>query len=167
MGIRLDASFAIPCCVLPFLFSRPCRVMPVLAFGIGLLPGLIILSVTNYLKFGVMSPLSYGGLIAPRWYFAFVPVSMMVVIIAWLLSWSPIQTHIFQYRKSAVFVLLGMILVVLMMPSARHAIRKYAHHVYQIVIDLRVRPWYLWEPSLSRSPGGGMVYADGLKKSFS
>ncbi len=58
VGVRLDTIFALPAMLLPFVFAHPWRPRPAVVLSAGLLPGLIVLSVINYLKFGTISPFS-------------------------------------------------------------------------------------------------------------
>ncbi len=59
-GIRLDSIFVLPCFIFFFFFLKPWRPRLALAVFIGALPCLSILSATNYAKFGILFPLSYG-----------------------------------------------------------------------------------------------------------
>ena len=60
-SIRTDTALTFPALVLPLLFARPCRFREVLIMVLGSLPGLTIAGFCNYIKFGDLSPFSYGG----------------------------------------------------------------------------------------------------------
>jgi len=60
IGIRLDVTLALPCLMVPYLFTGRRRLATVLAIPLGTVPALAVLSATNHLKFGTWSPFSYG-----------------------------------------------------------------------------------------------------------
>ena len=172
VGVRLDTIFALPAVLLPFLFVHPWRPRAGLAVCVGLLPGLAVLAATNHVKFGTLSPFSYGvsgadgaasGMTA---YLPVVASGLVVVIGAWVAT-RPWGRRLIESKGSA--VALGATILcalVLLTPQGWSLTAKVASGAYQLLIDLRVRDLAIEEGGLTRGPGGGMVYLSSLKKSL-
>lgn len=173
VGIRLDSIFVLPCLIIPFLFLKPWRPWLALAVCIGALPGLSVLSATNYAKFGVLSLLSYGrsiegsmGLSEIKRYLPFAGVGIVTFVTLWVLTRYPVASGLKRYKHSAIIAAVLLIVVLAMVPQVRNTVGKPLNGAYQLIIDLRIRDLGIKEGGLSRSAGGGMVYIGGLKKSL-
>lgn len=172
-GIRLDSIFVVPCFIFLFLFVKPWRPRLALAVCIGTLPGLLILSATNYVKFGVLSPLSYGrsfesslGILEIKPYLPFAGLIAFAIIILWVLRRYPLGATLRRYKRSVIIMIILLIITLAMSPMPRKTFKKPLNGAYQLIVDLRVRDLDIKEGGLSRSQGGGMVYLGGLKKSL-
>jgi 4-amino-4-deoxy-L-arabinose transferase-like glycosyltransferase len=173
VGIRLDSIFVLPCLIIPFLFLKPWRPWLALAVCIGALPGLSILSATNYVKFGVLSLLSYGrsiessmGLSEIKRYLPFAGLGIVTFVILWVLTRYPVASGLKRYKRPAIIAAILLIVVLAMIPQVRNTVGKPLNGAYQLIVDLRIRDLDIKEGGLSRSQGGGMVYIHGLKKSL-
>jgi hypothetical protein len=169
-GVHLSVFFAFPVLVLILLFARPRSWRLVTAAFLTTLPGLALLSATNYSKFGTLSPFSYGSVkghtsgVGP--YVPFVILGLMALGSVWL--WlQPRFREIFAKRLwlslSLVLLLAG---IAGFQPQVHKSVDKLWHGVHQIVVDLRIPENAVLEPLQSRSPGGGLLYIGILKKSL-
>jgi hypothetical protein len=169
MGIRLDSIFVLPCLIIPFLFLKPYRPLPALATCIGALPGLVILTATNYAKFGVLSPFSYGRSMDAselKRYLPFAVLGILTMIVLWTLTRRPVISRLRRYKRAAIITIILLVGVLAMIPHVRSTVGNSLNGAYQLIVDLRVRDLDIREGALSRSEGGGMVYINGLKKSL-
>ncbi len=170
-GVRLDVLFAVPALVLPFLFSTPPRFLPVAAMALGSLPGLVLLGATNYAKFGIASPLTYGAkpdgaATSLATYLPLLALGLLVLLLLWALT-RPRARALAAARpwgSAAVLALAASLL--LLVPEVWALASRFAHGAYQLVVDLRVRDLGILEGGLSRGPGGGMIYMGAYKKSL-
>ncbi|MGO9565956.1 MAG: ArnT family glycosyltransferase [Desulfomonilaceae bacterium] len=168
-GIRMDAFLVLPCLLLPFLFARPWRPLETAVVLAGALPGICILAVTNYIKFGVVSPFSYGtgfGGYTPS-----VPIELLALVGgifsgAWMLSRTPV-VELMKSRKS-LFIGLAIAIAVaaVLVPVTQKMIVRVLSGAYMMLVDLRIHDMSIQEPALDRTPGGALVYIGGLKKSL-
>ena len=173
MGIRLDSIFVLPCFIFSFLFLQPWRPRLALAVCIGALPGLFVLSATNYAKFGVLSPFSYGrsiesyiGLSEIMQYLPFGGLIAGSVVVLWILTRYPVGATLRRHKRPAIFLAILLIVTLSMIPKVQKSVWKPLSGAYQLIVDLRVRDLDIKEGGLSRSQEGGMVYIGGLKKSL-
>jgi hypothetical protein len=173
VGIRLDSIFVFPCLILPFLFQKPWRPWCAFAVCIGALPGLSLLSVTNYIKFGTFSFLSYGrsveysmGLAEIKLCLSFAGLITGVIAILWILNRDSIGTKLHPYKRQAIIGVFFLAVALITIPQVQFTIGKVLNGTYQLIVDLRVRELGIKEGALTRSGDGGMVYIGGLKKSL-
>ena len=169
MGIRLDSIFVLPCLIIPFLFLKPYRPLPALATCLGALPGLVILAATNYAKFGVLSPFSYGRSIEAselKRYLPFAVLGILIMIVLWTLTRQPVISRLHRYKRAAIIAIILLVGILAIIPQVRSTVGNSLNGAYQLIVDLRVRDLDIREGALSRSKGGGMVYINGLKKSL-
>jgi len=173
VGIRLDSVFILPCFIFSFLFLKPWRPRLALAVCIGALPGLLVLSATNYVKFGVLSPFSYGrsiegsiGLLEIMRYLPFAGLITVALAVLWILTRYPVGATLRRYKRPATIIIILLIVILVMIPGVRKTVGKPLNGAYQLIVDFRVRDLDIKEGGLSRSQGGGMVYIGGLKKSL-
>lgn len=173
VGIRLDSIFVLPCLIIPFLFLKPWRPWLALAVCIGALPGLSILSATNYAKFGILSLFSYGRSIEGsirlseiKRYLPFAGLGIVTFVILWILTRYPVASDLKRYKRPAIIAAILLIVVLAMIPQVRNTVGKPLNGAYQLIVDFRIRDLDIKEGGLSRSQGGGMVYIGRLKKSL-
>jgi len=170
-GIRLEVIFTAPVLVLPFLFAAPPRPWPALAGSLGSLPGLAVLAATNYLKFGVLSPFSYGREHAgssadPVSYLPLFLVGGGVLLALWGLSRPRLRARVGAHPWRSALAVAAAAGAAALVPEVWAVMSRLAHGTYQLVVDLRVRDLGILEGALSRSPSGGMIYMGALKKSL-
>ena len=176
MGVRLNSVFFAPALVLPFLFMRPWRWREALAVIAGISPGLLALSVTNYIKFHIFFPLSYGGSLLGRQGTAEAELRYFLEIGALGLSgililWGLTRIYCVSRRRSHRVLFFGGLLLclggTLLFPQSRLWLDKIVTNSYQIAIDFRWRPQRVANAHLLfRSSTGGIVFLQGLKKAF-
>jgi len=166
VGIRLDSIFVLPCFVFSFLFLKPWRLRLALAVCIGALPGLLILSGTNYAKFGVFSPFSYGrsiesfiGLSEIIKYLPFAGLIIAAVSALWILTRYPVSASMRRYKRPAIITTILLIVILAMIPKVRNTVGEPLNGAYQLIVDFRVRDLGIKEGGLSRSQGGKIATA--------
>lgn len=169
IGLRLDSAFALPGLFAPFLFLRPIRWRDGMAMALGLLPGLAFLSWTNWVKFGVFFPFSYGsrdGLGYTGNLAHYLPIAAAIGLLvpaSAMLFRAPL---IWRRRALGIFGVAGLVAVVVFPMEVLAPLRRLASGIHQIVIDLRAFPLRFEQPGLTRSPGRAMVYMGGVKKAL-
>lgn len=169
VGIRVDAVLVIPCIVLPFLFSRPCRYRETLAVVVGLIPGLAVAAGVNYHKFGVPSPISYGSTHSGRQVGApigFTAACLALVAGAWIASRKPIADKLWERKWIVLTVLVLAVGALFLVPATRALLMKEFTGLYMMLVDLRIKSLSHVEPAQMRSIGGGVVYIGALKKAY-
>ncbi|HEX2162722.1 MAG TPA: hypothetical protein VHM02_02115, partial [Thermoanaerobaculia bacterium] len=170
-SVRLDAGFALPAVLLPFLFARPARLREAAAALAGTVPGLVALAAVNHHKFGTWSPFSYGKTddsvssgMAP--YLPLAALAAAAVAAAWIASRErPAAALRRRPGRVAAAVALAAA-AALLVPAARELAARLLAGLWQLVVDLRVRDPSIVEPALGRTPDGGLVYVGALKKSL-
>lgn len=172
VGVRLDTIFALLAMLLPFVFAHPWRPRPAVVLAAGLLPGLILLSVLNYLKFGTISPFSYGLDGEPgsaggvSRYLPIVFLGATCFVGAWLAT-RPASRRILQrYWRGAALAAVTCVALALFIPQIWTLAAKLLNGGYQVFVDFRIRDLTIIEGGLTRGPSGGMVYLATLKKSL-
>ncbi len=121
----------------------------VLATGIGTLPGLLLLSVTNYAKFGTFNPLSYGGSLNVTYYLPFLWLGVIGLVLFWCVTREPVVAYL---RKNILLIMVGVFLLLMagmMIPAVQHAFKRLGYGAAQMLLDLHVRNPYSYDPSLS------------------
>ncbi|MEM8997866.1 MAG: hypothetical protein AAGF23_24005, partial [Acidobacteriota bacterium] len=179
-GLRLDSIFVLPALTLPLLLAAPVRWRALGALGLGLVPGFVLLSVTNRAKFGTFNPFSYGidGAGTSSRLSHYMPAAVLglglcLALVIWRRriggrlsiegaeipglaglagDWRPWLAAVLSTGALAAAVAPGVVGTI-------------AHGLFQIVVDMRTRP-EISEPALARSSGGAMVYMGGVKKSL-
>jgi len=146
-GIRMDSIFILPCFIIAFLFLEPRRPGLALAVCLGALPGLSILSATNYSKFGVFSPFSYGrsvessmGLLEIMRYLPFAGLITVAVAILWVFTRYPaMNASLRRYKRPAIFMTILLIVILALIPGVRKTVEKPLNGAFQLIVDFRVR----------------------------
>lgn len=168
-GTRLDVAFAAPALVVPFLFAAPTRLREAMSAAGGMVPGLSVLAVTNYLKFGTFNPFSYGaveGAVAATSYFPLAMLGLLVLTLLWVISRPSVWDSI---RRRSFFVAAGLSLLVLgivALPPVLALLMRLANGASQLIVDLRIRGPNYVEPGLDRGPMGSFVYVGIVKTSL-
>ncbi len=170
-GVRLDVIFVLPALVVPFIFVRPWRPWCALAACLGTVPGLAVLAATNYAKFGVFSAFSYspnvsGGTGDPRSYLTIVLMGLAFLAAVWFISRYRSSVNARLGRWLLLAGLAALTGIILFVPTLQSLVFRMADGVYQLLVDLRIRDLDYVHGSLSRGPGGGMVYIDSVKKAL-
>jgi hypothetical protein len=170
-GVRYDVVFVLPAVVLPFLFARPWRPWQALAAGIGTVPGLALLAATNFVKFGIASPFTYGpgakgATSGPEPYLPLLVFAVLALLGLWLLTRPRVRALLppGRWTVPAVLVVLGGALSLTL--HGWDVISRLANGTYQLVVDLRTRDPSIVEGALARSPAGALIYFGGVKKTL-
>jgi hypothetical protein len=163
-GVRLDSLLALPAVVLPFLFARPARFRETAAVLLGTVPGLTILAATNYVKFGVFTPVSYGpGSGLP---YRLLIAAGVVTGLVWVMT-RPFCADFVRKRKILLIsAALAFLLAVSLMPQGRAFLKTTLLQGFVSVVDVRALHPADELPSLDRSSGGGMIYIGAHKKAL-
>ena len=166
-GVRYDVILAAPALALPFLFAAPPRLRPLAGLAAGLVPGLLLLALTNQAKFGIFSPFTYGadsqgGADSIRGYLLLIPAGSAAIGLAWAATRQRARA-LYEGRPLwiAAAVLLA-IAAVIAIPQTRALALRLGDGILQLVVDLRFRP-DIAEWGVSRTPTGGLAYGDWLK----
>lgn len=169
-GVRFEVIFVAPILVLPFLFASPLRLGPIVAAGLGLVPGLAALSLTNSIKFGTYSPLSYGGAAAgPAAVTSYLPLFFVgagFLFVLWLLTrprFRPLAVAHPWWLAAGAATVGG---AAMLSPEVWALVWRLGHGTYQLFVDLRIRDLAILEGALTRGPSGSMIYMESLKKSL-
>jgi len=168
-GVRLDAILVFPALALPFLFAKPSRPIQLLATCVGILPGLIILAITNHLKFGVVSPFFYGSAGGPTAgltpYLPLLEMGTSAVVGLWVLTRIP-DSKLPRNSKIAI-ALIVVLLGSFFLTPLQQFISRLFFGAYQLTVDLRAgNISFVGWGSHIRTADGAIVYFDTLKKSL-
>ena len=137
----------------------------------GILPVFVLLSLVNQVKFGVISPFSYGtgqvGEVEGATPYLVVVAAGALALGAVRVATLPWGQRQIQERRGSVLLGLGLVAAaVLISPQGRELAIRLAAGLYQLLVDLRIRDLAILEGGLSRGPGGSMVYIGAMKKSL-
>ncbi len=168
--IRLDAIFVVPALLLvPLVLERQrASWRDAMALLVGLAPGLLLLAITNHVKFGTWMPLSYGpwqgegSNTGASSYVLLGLVAVLGLVAAHVIVRRPER---FDRRHLAVVVVAAALFAVVV-PSARAGVLRLIDGLWTLVIDLRHRELDALESALTRSPRGAMIYVGTLKTSL-
>ena len=168
-GIRMDAFLLLPCILLPFLFARPWRPVEALLICLAAVPGVSILAVTNYIKFGVLSPFSYGT--GPTGHTPAIPLTLVaaasaILFGAWVVTREAFMSAIRGRGRGALGIAAAALILVVLVPQLRHLVYKILNGANMMLVDLRVLDIHAVEQALGRTSQGGLVYIGALKKSL-
>ncbi len=169
LGVRLDGLFVGGVIGLVLLFQPRVRWREGLAFGLGVLPGLLFLSLTNHAKFGVWSPLSYGPAAQSNiaGYLPAVAPGLLVVAARAVVFRSAVRRAFLQRRGWFVTAAILAPLGLLLLPGAREPLLRWAAAAWALAVDLRVDALGKDRGGILPSPGGGVYYyIGGFKKAL-
>lgn len=167
MGIRIDCMLVFAGLVLPFLYSRPWRPVEAMLILFGALPGLILLAVTNQVKFGVFNPFTYGGAVVmshvPGWS-VIIPAAIALLSV-WVFTRESVVERfegrlLHLYVTAALLLLLGLLIV----PEVRKVAMSALANAYTMLFDIRSLSPASSFPPMIRTAGGAVVYNGALKK---
>lgn len=169
--IRLDAAFAWPAVLLPFVFARPARWREAALAAAGLVPGLALLAAVNHAKFGTWSPFSYGREgggantgIAP--YLPLLALAAAALAVAWAMTRRPLWERLARRPRALALAAGAVAVAALAVPATAAILARLGDGLLQLVVDLRFRDPGIREPALARLPSGAMIYLGTFKKSL-
>lgn len=174
-ALRIDAVLAIPCIAAIFLFARPIRVRETLGFAAGLVPGLLLLSLSNQIKFGVSNPIAYGPAndpYVPPFPTLLASIGTGAVVVLWVLSRSRTTEFMRErfgtnwWKYLVVGAVAAAVIIVMLNPPLRHATYRMLGNGYAGLVDIRAVNEGLHMPGAARTPSGAVVYAGALKKAL-
>jgi hypothetical protein len=130
-------------------------------FGIGLLPGIFLLSYVNLLKWGSPFPLSYGS----RAHDAVIPWALVLVA---LLAAGAVHQRARLRRwftvRRAIAAALGVLAIALAVPASRRWLLDAGSGLFALLVDSGALPRDPSEPAIQRTESGAVSYANTLKK---
>lgn len=163
-SIRMEATLLYPALILPFLFARPWRPTEALAVVAGVLPGLTTLALVNYVKFGVLSPFSYGGPVTLSPYLVAALLGLLLVV--WVLTRRTYEPFSHANRKILYLAAGAVVVALIVVPQTRSFLANVLYNAWVSVIDISYLDPGLVRPSMSRTPGGGVIYIGAHKKAL-
>lgn len=169
LGIRIDTVTLPVALFLAFAFARPWRPRELAALVLGCLPGLALLAATNHVKFGTMSPFSYGT--ESKTKLAMLPPPAALIFVgalaaAWLLTRERTWPWTCKRRRALTVAMVLLLAVLLSLPSARGAAARLADNAWYKFVDASARDRSTSSAALRRTPDGGMVYLESLKQAW-
>jgi 4-amino-4-deoxy-L-arabinose transferase-like glycosyltransferase len=168
IGVRLDGVFVIPALVLLLFYRRPIAWKALGLFGLGLLPGLAFLSVTNHLKFGTWQPLSYGP-VAESSATHYLGIAVLGTIPFLLRPWLVRLDWRRELRRRWLPLLGGVVGLggaLVALPGSRALLLPWLRGFYLLVVDLRIPEGGMESFGAALGDGGGLYYVGGFKKAL-
>ncbi len=169
-GVRLDVIFMAPALFIPLLYDHTPRWRVAAAVLVGLLPGLLLLSLTNYAKFGTLQPLTYGRPSGSTSIGAYIPLfSMALAVLAatWIASRDAVWPSMVRHRLalSAAGAIL-MAAVAFLVPAIGEMLWRLARGAWILVADLSVVDPSTGGIAITRGASGAIMYAGTVKKAL-
>ena len=163
-GVRLDVILIIPPIMVAGLLAGR-RIGWMLCFVVGLLPGAAALVWTNYIKFGTLSPLSYGSAGGNSRPHIYLPVLAAGAACCALILWLHRSSRI---ARPTWWVGLGVLGLgaSLLVPQVSTLVLRQWHGLLELVADLRWRLHSPWESDVPMTSTGVIVYLAGFKKAL-
>ena len=163
-GTRLDSILVMPGIVAAFLLLPRVRLLPPLAMLAGLLPALGVLAWTNFVKFGSLSPFSYGAtssnsLVSPERYLPLFVLGACGLLALYVVT-RPRAATWFQRRwlLAAAAVAVIAVLAVAILPPLQQTLSRLILGLHALVFDMRAFPieegWI--RRAIQRTESGGM-----------
>lgn len=169
LGIRIDTVTLPAALVLLLLYMRPCRWREAAALAVGTIPGVALLAATNLIKFGTISPVSYGTESGTR-LVGLAPVVAAAVAAAtaagWLLTRERTRSWTRRHRRALLSAAAGLTATVLVLPATSRPLRELSVNVWTKFVDMSALPRAATGDALRRTPDGGAVYVESLKKGW-
>ena len=170
VGVRLDTILVLPAIALPFLFARPWRPFDAIAIGVGAIPGLGILAFSNYLKFGVFSPLSYGPVpteqVVLASYLPIIVLGLGILMVAWLATR---QNPPIRPGTRPIVLVGGLALLVgagFAFPDVAVHGARLANGAYTLLVDLSSSKRQTLAMDVAPGPGGVLMLHGAVAKAF-
>ncbi|MBI5568480.1 MAG: hypothetical protein HY914_00895 [Desulfomonile tiedjei] len=173
-GVRIDTLLVIPGLILPFLFARPWRPADAALVVLGAVPGLAMLAITNFIKFGSYNPLSYGQdasrpllntPLAPP--VEIIVAALGVILLVWILTRSSVEELARKHALALITAVVAVAVVtVVLVPGMSDFVEGFLTNAYTALVDIRsLDPSIVWAPGV-RTAGGGVVYIGAHKKAL-
>ena len=167
---RVDAILALPAIAFWTLGAtrRPWANLALLALGLA--PGLIGAAALNWMKFGLLNPLSYGrdgsgSAISVGYYARLLPLGLAAVLAAVALSLQPVRRLV--YRPGAALGLLALApLAALMLPGVGELLLRIWKGAAVLFVNLELFPEMLAESGMVRLDDGTILYYGWAKKAL-
>ena len=170
VGVRLDMILVLPALVVPFLFVSPWRPREAFAIGAGAIPGLGVLTLTNYLKFGVVSPLSYGQVPTQQIVFeSYIPIIMAGLgglAVTWLATRQYEHKVISKRRVLVACVLIFLAGTAFAIPDLWVHVSRLANGAYKLLVDLGIEGTQARSVGDDLSLGGAPIIMGTVGKAF-
>lgn len=169
-GIRLDVIFIAPALFIPLLFDSPPRFRVAGAMLLGLIPGMLLLSITNYAKFGIFRPLTYGrssGAVSIWPYIPLMAIAATMFATIWIFTRESIWPILLRHRLGlAVAGLLTGATVLFLFPSIAAISWRLVRGTSIVVLDLSMIDPSVGGIGITRGPAGSIMYAATVKKAL-
>ncbi|MFH1465751.1 MAG: hypothetical protein ABIO70_15295 [Pseudomonadota bacterium] len=169
LGVRLDGLFVVAALGLVLLYQRRVRWREGLAIGLGLLPGLLFLSLTNHVKFGTWMPLSYGPH-AKSSIMSFLPAVApgLLVLAARAMVYREGLRGVLARHRGKILVAGGLMAAAsLALPSTRGLLLPWVRSAWGLSVALTVGGLGIDRAGFEAGPGGGLYYyIGGFKKAL-
>jgi 4-amino-4-deoxy-L-arabinose transferase-like glycosyltransferase len=168
IGVRLDGVFVVPALVLLLFYRRPIPWRSLFLFGLGLLPGLIFLSLTNHAKFGTWQPLSYGPA-AKSSATHYLGIAVLGIIPFLVRPWFVSRDWRTPLRRRWPLLLVGAVVglaALLALPPTRGTVLGGLRGFYLLVVDLKVPEGGMERFGAALGESGGLFYVGGFKKAL-
>lgn len=170
INLRVDAIFPAAAVVIWLrLFAFPSNRLAALALIAGMVPGVVIASVINYIKFQEFSPFSYGpteGTDSVSGYAAMIPAlavaGIVLMAMDWSAPWVGQMVKALRSRKGAIAIGAACLGALLIVP----AVRQFAFNVYVLVFDLQQLEAVNWQAGVARGEDGFIAFWGAYKKAF-
>ena len=170
IGVRLDTILVLPAVIIPFLFAKPWQMREAFAVVAGATPAMAVLAVTNHLKFGVLSPLSYGPAPNPdlviESYLWVAIIGVVGVAAVWL------GTRQIRRRGSGIkrLALIGGLLLVagvgFALPQLWEPLSGLAGGAFNLLVDYGAGEMGNTSPGVVLGPGGKVNIGTGVRKAL-
>jgi len=169
-GVRLDVFFMAPALLIPLLYDSAPRWRPAAAVVAGLLPGLTLLSLTNYAKFGTLQPLTYGRLSGATSIASYIPLislGLTVLAMAWIASrdmvWQRLVRHRLAVSAGVAILAAGLVFLV---PPLGGILWRLSRGAWILIADLSLIDPSVGGIAITRGPSGAIMYGDTVKKAL-
>ena len=154
VNIRVDATFLAAAGYFWLrLFAAPSKRGASLVYLIGLAPGLFLAAYINHLKFGILSPITYGpkeGADSIGGYLPYILIAASAGIGAFAIDVSRLQfqkaLQFLQTRMGVTLLSVVLFTVVIASPTLRHLLKG----VYVLVVDLQQLEETYFQPGVAR-----------------
>jgi hypothetical protein len=169
-GVRLDVFFMAPALFIPLMYDRAPRWRVAAAILIGLLPGILLLSLTNYAKFGTLQPFTYGRAGGASSVSGYIPLALMgaaILTAAWIASRDAIWPTILRRRlilAAAGVIILGA--TAFLFPAIGAMLWRLTRGVWTLFADLSLIDPTVGGIAITRGSTGAIMYAGTAKKAL-
>lgn len=174
-GIRMDGFLIIPCVLFWWLFRSKPGITRAVVFLMGTIPGLAALAYTNHIKFGVLSPFSYGD--SSVGFMRTLPPALGAAAFAFMLFlWVATRPSVEERIRSrlgwgyplifAVLIFSAVSIAGVFFPGDWAILKRTLRGFFEAVVDIRAIDLGASFPSMERSRGGGVIYGGAHKKAL-